>query len=148
MCLSWERKIVDYADQFSPSEHMIFSPLGLKRTQDHVNLIDKWLFSQMWCMRRKSDCELMLSLSVSVVLECPTTVCDFLSWSYSHALLVKPVYMTAGPSLLSSCLWWACEPQRKSHYSDTTTVDLAHTDQKQKGICFDYCCSDTKKKKR
>ena len=52
--------------------------------------------SQMWRMKMKRDCELMLSLSVYVVLECPTTVCDFLSWSYSHVLLVKPAHMTAG----------------------------------------------------
>lgn len=40
----------------------------------------------------EKETELMLSLSIYVILECPTTVCDFLSWIYSHALQVKPVY--------------------------------------------------------
>lgn len=32
-------------------------------------------------------------------------------------------------------------------YSDTTAVGLAHTVWNKKGVCFDVCCSDTKKKK-
>lgn len=77
---------------------------GLKRTTDTVNLIDKWLEvlfqvkcdvwngceTVNWC----PVCQVMLFWSArlqSVI---------FLSWNYSHVLLVTPVHMTAG-SLLS-----------------------------------------------
>ncbi|KAF3705636.1 hypothetical protein EXN66_Car021327 [Channa argus] len=50
--------------------------------------------------RVKRETELTSSLSIYVIFECPIAVCNFLfSEVYSHALQVKPVYITAGPAI-------------------------------------------------
>lgn len=82
------------------------------------------------------ETELMLNLSISVILEWPATVCDFLSSSPDRALQVKPVHTITGAVIFLLPLMSLRNHKEKSHCSDTTTLDPAHTVRKTKGRLF------------
>lgn len=89
---------------------------------------------------------LMLSLTVCY-FGVPNCNLWFCFWSYSHALQVKPVYMTAGPVIFVLPLF-SLRTTRKIaifwyHHGRPGTYCL-----KQKGVCFDVWCWHKQEKKR
>lgn len=96
------------------AHEMIFSSLGLKWATNDVNLNDKeWLqfcFKSNVIYEKKErlwrDVEFVNLCKLSLQLQFEVMVIMPCKWSLRTWLQAQ---------LFSSCLWWACEPQRKSH---------------------------------
>lgn len=138
LCLSWERKIVDHADWFSPSEHMMFISFSLKRTTVIVNLGDRWL---KFCFEVNYE----VWKGGETVLRC--WVCEFMlfqtarPWSPPLDLLLCPASEACAEERRPSDF-----PSRlltSPRITKTTTSFWDHHDwsgtycSKRKGVCFD-----------
>lgn len=134
---SWSGRLYVKLTSFHLWAHMkLFSSLCLKRAADDENLINKWLhffFFKVMYEKRDSD-------NVEFVSCYYFWVPDYSLWFSLLQILSCPAseacLHVCRPVFLSSCLWQACNPQRKSRYPDNTVVDLACTAQNKKGRPF------------